>query len=76
MGVNALSGLELPTKLLFTWSKVIGAEASAAAASDDAIGDVALSVAHANISPVAAASERILSGGRIPSGLCMISLQK
>ncbi|PYP54405.1 MAG: hypothetical protein DMD39_01390 [Gemmatimonadetes bacterium] len=70
MGVKASLALELPTKLLFTWSKVIGAETSAAAASEDPTGEVALSVAHEIITTAAPARQRKLIG------LCMVSLQE
>src|ERR1700730_9904666 len=62
VGTNALVGAELPTKLLLVAPKLSGAEMRAAAACEEATGEVALSVAHAAMTAPALAIIRILSG--------------
>lgn len=62
IGTNALVGAVLPTKLLLVTPKLSGAEMRAAAACEEAIGEVALSVAHAAMTTPAPAMKKILSG--------------
>jgi uncharacterized protein (DUF111 family) len=59
--MNPLLGAEFPTKLLFVAPKLSGAERRAAAACEEATGDVVLSAAHAAMSTPAPATKRILS---------------
>src|SRR5882762_913114 len=62
IGTNPLVGAEFPTKLLLVTPKLSGAVMSAAAACEEARGEVELSVAHATISTAPPVAKRILRG--------------
>src|SRR5712691_2116992 len=62
IGTNPLVGAELPTKLLLVTPKLSGAVTSAAAACEEARGEVELSVAHATKSTAPPVAKRILRG--------------
>jgi len=64
-GMNPSCSFELPTKLVLISSKLIGAATSAAAASVEPAGDVAMSRAHDAAKKTAPAITRIFTGFRI-----------